>query len=130
MTPGLLNSVQRCDTFSGSHREGVIAAFAMAAAMTFSAGVADDVMFIPPHSIVELCEVTSSSLLDDGKGISESNTVVDMDLYAQEKISMLDFSAELFDGIRSYTEEEAIAHTRAIKKISVNSGVNILAYLQ
>ena len=49
--------------------------------------------------------------------------------YAQEKISMVDFSAELFDGISSFTDYENEAHERLLERLSIDTGVDILAYL-
>lgn len=40
--------------------------------------------------------------------------------YAQEKISMVDFSTELFDGISSFTDYENEAHERLLERLSID----------
>lgn len=69
-----------------------------------------------PHSVVDSVEKTDSAWMN-------------FHYEGSNKISIVNFSANLFEGICSYTDQELEAHSRVLNNLSVDSGVNILTYL-
>lgn len=112
------------NTFSSSVKILALAAITISISTT----AVDSIPATVPHAIVERSEITGSSLVLKNYVMSQTGMVIDET--RQNKIDIKEFSAKLFDGIRSYTEDEAKAHARILKNQSKDSGVNILAYLQ
>ena len=92
-----------------------------------STSAMDSVPITVPHAIVERYEMTSSSLQ------LEEYDSFKLDLSAKknfgEVLYMEEVSKLLFDGISTFTDYEIEAHEKKKKKLSIDSGVNILAYL-